>query len=72
MRDSDSIFGYLVGSMTKNWKNMTKAGSNNELWGTVGTAIVGAVIGSVYPGLGTIIGFFVGGLLGSTINYARS
>jgi uncharacterized protein YqgC (DUF456 family) len=73
MRGPRSIFNYAFGSGTKNWGNTTRAGANNALWGAVGGAVVGLVIGTIaIPGVGTVLGFFVGGFLGSTFNYARS
>lgn len=52
---------------------MIRAGNNNDLWGTVGGAIVGGILGSfALPVVGTLLGLFIGGLLGSSFNYARS
>lgn len=72
MRGPKSILNYLLGSGTKNWEDTTRAGANNRLWSFIGGAIVGAAVGSLAFPIGTVLGFFIGGLLGSTFNYARS
>lgn len=73
MRSPWDILKYLFGSATGNARNMTRAGKNNNLWGWIGGGLVGAIFGSfAYPIVGTVIGFFVGGLLGSGFNYALS
>lgn len=51
---------------------MVRAGNNNTIWGVIGGAIVGGLLGTmVFPVIGSLAGAFVGGLLGSTVNYAR-
>lgn len=67
-----SILKYLLGSGTRNTRNMVRAGNNNTIWGVIGGAIVGGLLGTmVFPVIGSLAGAFVGGLLGSTVNYAR-
>lgn len=62
------LLRYAGGSAGRNGPNMVRAGNNNVLWGAVG----GALLGSVAFPVGTILGAFVGGLLGSTVRYGRS